>query len=158
MTSTRSRIALVAAVSILSAGCASEGNLLGSSLTTSSVAPVADATKTAAPRVDPACVALTARIDGLRKEGFVQGVEKASAGKSSSVTVKRASLAKMTELEKANAEFQAKCSTLVPPQQTAAVTAGTPAAGIAKPVANTAAAAVAPVAAAPAAKTAPAKP
>jgi hypothetical protein len=41
-------------------------------------------------------------------------VEKASVGTTTNVSVKRASLAQMAELDKANAEFQAKCSTLGP--------------------------------------------
>jgi hypothetical protein len=94
---------------------------------------------TAAPKVDPACVALTARIDALRKEGFVESVEKASAGKSASVTVKRESLAKMTELDRANAEFQAKCAAaattagVTPPKAAATVAAVQPAVPAAKP-------------------------
>jgi hypothetical protein len=64
----------------------------------------------AAPQPDAACVALTARIDALRRDGVVERVEKASAGKGKTVNVKRESLAKITELDKANAEFQAKCA------------------------------------------------
>jgi|LNFM01.1.fsa_nt_gb hypothetical protein len=66
----------------------------------------------AKPAVDPACTALAARIDGLRKDGVVQRAEAASKGKGATVNVKRASLSQLTELEKANAEFQAKCSTV----------------------------------------------
>lgn len=130
-----------AVAGLLAAGCANDGSpLMGSNLTTSSIAPAAG------PKVDPACVALTARIDALRKEGFVEGVEKASTGKTTSVTVKRASLAKMTELDKANAEFQAKCATISP---AAASSAQTAAATVAP---------VKPAAPAPAAKTASAAP
>lgn len=109
--------ALAGITSLLAAGCAGESGLLS----TSSVGTAPAVTRAAAPKVDPACVALTARIDALRKEGFVERVEKASAGKSASVTVKRESLAKMTELDKANAEFQSRCATLTPPGASAAV-------------------------------------
>jgi len=64
------------------------------------------------PAVDPACATLAARIDGLRKDGVVDRVEAAAKGKGSTVKVKRDSLAQIAELEKANLEFQAKCSTV----------------------------------------------
>lgn len=103
---------MAAAICSLGA-CADNGSLLGSSLTTSSVDAGA-AAKTAAqtPKIDPACIQLTARIDTLRKDGITERVEKASTGKSATVSVKRASLAQMAELDKANAEFQARCSTI----------------------------------------------
>lgn len=124
------------------AGCADGTTGL---LSTSSIG--SPATATAAAKVDPACVALTARIDALRKEGFVERVEKASVGKSASVTVKRESLAKMTELDKANAEFQAKCAAPAGQGATTAAAAATPGpAAAATPVA--AAAAAKPIAAA----------
>jgi len=90
----------------LLAGCSSDGGMLGSSLTTASV----DGVKAATAKPDPACVALTAKIDALRKDGVTERVEKAAEGKSTTVSVKRESLAKMTELDKANADYQAKCS------------------------------------------------
>jgi len=79
----------------------------------------------AKPAVDPACTTLAARIDGLRKDGVVDRMEAAAKGKGSTVKVKRESLGQIAELEKANLEFQAKCSTLpraavVPPVKTAA--------------------------------------
>jgi hypothetical protein len=66
------------------------------------------------PKIDPACASLQAKIDTLRRDGVTERVEKASVGKTPNVSVKRASLAQMAELDKANAEFQAKCSTLGP--------------------------------------------
>lgn len=66
----------------------------------------------AQPKIDPNCAAISFRIDQLRKEGFVENVEKVSTGKSSLVTIKRDTLAKMAELQKANAEFQARCSAI----------------------------------------------
>ncbi len=96
-----------AALSALSlAACADGSTGLLSTASLGTTAPVA----AAAPQPDPACVALTARIDALRREGVVERVEKASTGKSKTVTVKRESLVKVTELDKANAEFQAKCA------------------------------------------------
>ena len=79
----------------------------------------------AKPSVDPACTALASRIETLRRDGVVERVEAVSKGKGSSVKVKRASLAQMAELDKANAEFQARCSTVpraatVPPKPVAA--------------------------------------
>jgi hypothetical protein len=126
----------------LVSGCADGSTGL---LSTAAINP-SPASTAAGTKVDPACVALTARIDTLRKEGFVERVEKASAGKSASVTVKRESLAKMTELDKANAEFQAKCAS---PVTTAGAAAPKPAAVVA---AAPAAAPMAKPAAAPAAK------
>jgi hypothetical protein len=94
--------------------CSSDGSLVGSSLTTSSVSAPQTTAQAPAPRVDPACASLSARIDALRKEGVTERVEKASVGKTTNVSVKRTSLAQIAELDKANAEFQAKCSTLGP--------------------------------------------
>jgi len=108
-------IALPAALLLgagLLAGCSSDGSGVGSSLTTSALSNNPAGEVKAAPRVDPACIALTAKIDALRKEGVMERVEKAAEGKSTMVSVKRTSLAKLTELDKANAEFQARCSTI----------------------------------------------
>ena len=62
--------------------------------------------------IDPACATLATRIDDLRKDGVVDRVEAAAKGKGKTVKVKRESLGQIAELEKANLEFQAKCSTL----------------------------------------------
>lgn len=108
MTTRFTKFAAAAVATLSLAACAdgSTGLLSTASLGTSTPAVAA----AAAPQPDPACVALTARIDTLRKDGVVERVEKASSGKSKTVSVKRDSLAKMTELDKANAEFQAKCA------------------------------------------------
>lgn len=136
-TGRKTGFALAAIGAIVVAGCA-DGNT--GLLSTSSIG--APATATAASKVDPACVALTARIDALRKEGFVERVEKASVGKSASVTIKRESLAKMTELDRANAEFQAKCAAPTGQGTTTAAAAAKPVeAAAAKPGAAVAAAA-----------------
>jgi hypothetical protein len=94
------------------AGCSSDGgSILSSALTTQSIS-TQPTTVAATPKVDPACYSLTQRIETLRKDGLTERLEKAAAGKSSTVSVKRASLQQAAELDKANAEFQAKCSTL----------------------------------------------
>lgn len=62
------------------------------------------------PKSDPACQALAARIAELKQDGAVDRVEKAAQGKGDTVSVKRASLAKVGELNKANADFQSRCS------------------------------------------------
>lgn len=98
------------------AGCANDGTLGTSNLTTSAVTPVA----AAAPKVDPVCVTLAAQIDQLRQEGSIDRLQQASQGKTTSVQVKRASLAKQAELNRVNAEFQTKCATIAPKGATAA--------------------------------------
>lgn len=105
------------AASVLLTGCASDGT---GPFATGSLANEGD--KTAAAKVNPACVELGSRIDSLRKEGTIGRLEKAADGKSSSVQVKRSALAKQAELNKAYAEYQDKCSTLMPRAQTAANT------------------------------------
>lgn len=108
---------LVVLASLAIAGCAVDGSMGGGNLTTGSVSqPNA---------VDPACVALAAKIDGLKQEGTVGRVEQAAAGKSKTVILKRASLSKVAELNQANAEFQSKCSTITPAQRTASAAATT---------------------------------
>jgi hypothetical protein len=123
----------VLALAAVAGGCSADGN---TALSTASVA----ADKTAqAQKVDPACVALSSQIDSLRNEGAVERLEKAAAGKSSSVQVKRSSLATQAELNKAYADFQAKCGPKIPAAQTAQ--AATPTAAQVAPVtaaANTA--------------------
>lgn len=120
-------------------GCADSG-ILGSNVTTSSVDANAAKVAMTAPRPDPACVALLAKIDGIRKDGVAERVEQAAQGKSQTVPVKRTSLAQVAELTKANTEYQAKCS--APGLKSAYVAPAVP---------------VAPVAAAPAAAAAPKK-
>ncbi len=100
------------------AGCANNGN----PLTTASLADSKVAQKAA---FDPACVSLTAKIDGLRKEGTMARLAKVSKGKSSTTRVKRTALAKAAELDLANAQFQAKCSTVKPAMSASAGTSTT---------------------------------
>lgn len=84
---------------VLLAGCSGDGTFLGSPITTGSIQP--------AQKIDPACVSLTAEIDGLMKEGVAEKVEKAAANK---YRLKKADLAKADRLNKANAEFQSRCA------------------------------------------------
>lgn len=134
------------ATSILLGACAGDGAGL---FQTASVAPLAEPATAAAPksRVDPACVTLASQIEGLRKEGTIDRLEKVAAGKGDNVQVKRTALAKQAELNKANADFQAKCGPRIPTSTQAA----TPAA------ATTTVAAAAATSAADAAKSAAAK-
>lgn len=112
-----SRTFLVAgcAVFVLT-GCSSTNGLFsGNPLTTQSISTSPSGTSVAAvPKVDPACYTIAQRIETLRKDGLTERLEKAAAGKSSTVAVKRTSLAQAAELDKANAEFQAKCSSFGP--------------------------------------------
>ncbi len=102
---------LLAALSAMG-GCADGDNFLSSSLTTASIEPAAKSE-----RIDPQCVALMSKIDALRKEGTPGRLEKVSTGKTATAVVKRESLQRMTELDKANAEFQSRCSTMSNGQQ-----------------------------------------
>lgn len=108
-------LALAACGTLLLAGCSSSGGgLFGSNPLTTQSIPATSNTAAAAPKVDPACYSIAQRIETLRRDGLSERLEKAAAGKSANVSVKRASLQQAAELDKANAEFQAKCSTFGP--------------------------------------------
>lgn len=115
------------------AGCSDSG-ILSNPLTTQSI----NTAQAATPAIDPSCHALAQRIQALRQDGLTERLEKASVGKSSTVSVKRASLGQAAELDKANAEFQAKCAApgVRVPQLAAQQVA--PAAPVAAPSANAA--------------------
>ena len=119
-------------------GCANDTT--GGLMTTQAVnSPKASETK-----ADPACATLASQIEVLRKDSAVANLEKAADGKSKNVDVKRASLAKQAELNKANADFQTKCLPAAAKPQTAqaapaAAQAGPSAAAQAKTAAATAA-------------------
>jgi hypothetical protein len=131
-------IATLATGTAFLGGCADTSGIFGNSanLTTSSVAPAA------APKADPACVTLASQIDGLRKEGIAEKIEKASLKKYKMST---AELVKADQLNKANADFQGKCSTYKP--SVAAVAPAAPAVAAAAAPAAAKAAAAAPAAA-----------
>jgi hypothetical protein len=99
--------ALAIAVSVGLAGCAGGLDMFGgggsSDVTTSSV------TQSQAQRVDPACGNLALEIDTLRREGVADKVDRAAAKK---YKMTSADLTKASQLNKANGEFQAKCSAL----------------------------------------------
>lgn len=109
--SIRASSALVLAT-VLLAGCAADGsNSFSNPFTTGSVSGTENAQATAAPKVDPQCVALASRIETLRKDGIADKVEKAAAKK---IKLTAADAAKADQLNKANADFQARCSTITP--------------------------------------------
>ncbi len=92
--------------SVALAGC-SGGDLFGSSssdVTTSSLTQPQTAQK-----IDPACGNLAVEIDTLRREGVAEKVEKAAAKK---YKMTPADLTKANQLNKVNADYQEKCSTL----------------------------------------------
>ncbi len=100
------KITAVVAAALSLAACA-ESSLLGNGST-----PATTAALPKKPAVDPACATLAAQIDELRRDGVVERAEAAAKGKSKTVSVKRESLGKLAQLEKVNAEFQVKCSTM----------------------------------------------
>jgi hypothetical protein len=102
------------------AGCAGEGT--DGLFTTGSLSGSASA---APSKSDPACVTLAASIDGLRKEGIAEKIEKAATKK---YKMTATDLRKADQLTKANAEFQQRCSTIPPkPASAQAPAATTPA-------------------------------
>ena len=111
MTKAYTRLLPALALGALLAGCASDE--LGGMFSTASIAPAAPAAPAAAapaaPRVDTACLQLSSQIDQLKKDGTIEKLEKIAAGKTTSVQVKRAAIAKQAELNKANADYIAKC-------------------------------------------------
>lgn len=98
--------ALVAAFGISLAGCANDGGGMFGATTTASIPEK--------PKVDPACVQLAAQIDTLKKDGAVEKLEKAAASKKHKMT--QADLSKVAQLNKANSEFQARCTTMTTAQ------------------------------------------
>jgi hypothetical protein len=114
-------IASAALVAALVSGCADNQTLLGgtSNLTTAAVTPPA-------PKADPVCAGLASQIDGLRKDAAAVKVEQASQ-KKAKVALTAAETAKVDQLNKANTEFQAKCSTFKPQTIAAPAAATVPA-------------------------------
>ncbi len=113
--SVRKAIAIFPILSLgLLAGCAGDNSGL---LSTGSVTE--EQKVAAAPKIDPVCLTLSARIAELRKEGTPERIKKVAEGKSTTANVKRSALAKLTELDTANQAFQQKCSSLTPAQRAA---------------------------------------
>lgn len=121
----------VAAIGAIALGGCSNASLPFTTGSLAASAPVVAKTKT----VNPACIALRAKIADLRKEGTMARLAKVASGKSRSVRIKRAALGKAAALDSANAEFQTKCS---PIGATAALPT-TPAAAAVKNAAKSAA-------------------
>ncbi len=94
----------------LVAGCANDGSLV------TGADPVQTSSVTPAPKPDPLCVTLAAQIETLRKDGIAEKIEKAAAKK---YKMKPEDLVKADQLNKANADFQSRCSTLGPRATTA---------------------------------------
>jgi hypothetical protein len=144
MTLGAGKLGMIVFAAGLACGCANSGfDLSTASVTT-------DKTATAA-KADPICVSLANQINSIKGDGTIERLEKAAAGKTAKVQVKREALQKQAELNKANSEFQTRCGPTIP-QQVAAQAAPAPAAAQApaKQAAN------APASTTPAASTAPA--
>ena len=97
-------------LSVMAAGCAQNGTLLTGDLNTSSIDQQAAAQAT--PKANPLCLTLASQIEALNKDGIPEKVAKAAAKK---YRLKNTDLAKADELNKANTEFQTKCSDYPPP-------------------------------------------
>ncbi|HRK18214.1 MAG TPA: hypothetical protein PK970_04595 [Hyphomicrobiaceae bacterium] len=96
------------------AGCAADGGFME----TGSITPAAQpAVKTAS--IDPQCATLAQQIEQIKTEGTVGRLEKVAEGKSATAVVKRNALQQQAQLNKANAEYIAKCGVTAP--RTAAV-------------------------------------
>ena len=117
----RSNLIYVAAMACAVAGCANDGSL-STGLNTGSVNP---ATAQAAKSQEALCLTLASQIEALNTEGVSDKVSKAAAKK---YKLKAADLTKADELNKANTEFQTKCSSYPPRVATTAIDPGSAAA------------------------------
>jgi hypothetical protein len=99
--------------SVALAGCAGDGSdsFLNTGFTGFTTGALGTETAAAEPKVDPGCVSLASRIETLRKEGVADKIEKAAAKK---YKMTQADLTKADQLTKANADFQFRCSTIMP--------------------------------------------
>jgi len=120
----RSTAASAIALICLLAGCAQDGTLAPSGFNTSSIDQQQNATKQASKSQDAVCLTLASQIEALNGEGVSDKVSKAAAKK---YKLKSTDLAKADELNKANTEFQTKCSNF-PPRPTVAAATTEPAA------------------------------
>jgi hypothetical protein len=91
----------LALAGVLLAGCAVEGG--DGIFTTGSLTGQASADQ----KADPVCVTLASRIETLRKEGIQDKIEKAAAKR---YKMTQSDLGKADQLNKANADFQTRCS------------------------------------------------
>jgi hypothetical protein len=92
----------LAGVAVALAGCAGDGS--DSIFTTGALG-------SSEPKIDPMCMTLASRIETLRKEGIAEKIEKAAAKK---YKMTQSDLNKADQLTKANADFQLRCSTIMP--------------------------------------------
>lgn len=112
-----SSVALIIGATLLGGCSGGLGDMFGSS---SSAGLTSTASIPEVAKADPACATLVSQIDGLKKEGVADKVEKAAAKKYKMSSV---DLVKADQLNKANGDFQAKCSVGPKPSQSAAVSA-----------------------------------
>jgi len=105
----RSNIIYAATIACALAGCANDGSL-STGLNTGSVNPQATTT-TASKSQEALCLTLASQIEALNTEGVPDKVSKAAAKK---YKLKATDLTKADELNKANTEFQGKCSSYPP--------------------------------------------
>jgi hypothetical protein len=103
------------AVCLLVAGCAQDGTLSTNGLNTSSIEQKKAAEQ--AEKNNAECATIASQIEALHRDGAAAKVTKAASKK---YKMKAADLAKADELNKANAEFQGKCSNYPPPTIAAA--------------------------------------
>src|SRR5215210_2530352 len=104
----RSKIFYAATIACALAGCANDGSL-STGLNTGSVNP--QAATTASKSQEALCLTLASQIEALNTEGVPDKVSKAAAKK---YKLKSTDLTKADELNKANTEFQGKCSSYPP--------------------------------------------
>ena len=134
----RSNAIYATAIACLLAGCAQDGSL-STGLNTGSVNPQT-ATTQATKSQEALCLTLASQIEALNTEGTSDKVSKAAAKK---YKLKATDLTKADELNKANSEFQTKCSSY--PPRVAAAAPATPVTTIATPEKTAAAKAKPPV-------------
>jgi hypothetical protein len=128
------RLVPLIAAAVLLGACASDSPGL---LPTASVTAPEEPAPKRETRVSAECISLGNQIQALRSEGSIDRLEKVAAGKGDAVQVKRSALAKQAELNKVNAEFQAKCGPRLPATTTAAAAPASTPAAAAKAVTKT---------------------
>lgn len=102
--------ALAAVGSLVLAGCSGGGlDLFGGGSSSATDVATSSVPTAQVQRVDPACGNLALEIDTLRREGVADKVERAAAKK---YKMTNTDLVKANQLNRANGEFQSKCSTL----------------------------------------------
>jgi hypothetical protein len=116
MTAHQVRTIAIVALTVMAAGCSQDGTVFPGSggLNTSSV----DSSSQSGSKSNPLCLTLASQIDALNKEGIPDKVSKAALKK---YKLKGSDIAKADELNKANSEFQTKCSEYPPAPTVAAV-------------------------------------